>query len=189
MSDFEATADWTPADLAAAEQDYAGIRDAVTELLAATHGVIDDDRPDAIAVYDMSRAGMDFTHGQTASLLAAALMRLARLERSGRLLPEVIAVDRSPDGQRTAALSVRREGRVMGWASAGAIFDPVAQALIDLNASDDVKRGVLGPLIDRLTAEDWDTCDESADAFADDPVIVELFGERGWGPGADEDAP
>jgi hypothetical protein len=77
----------------------------------------------------------------------------------------------------------------MGWASAGAIFDPVAQALIDLGASDNVKRGVLGPMIDALTDGDWDTCDESADRFADDPVIVALFAERGWGPGADEEEP
>jgi hypothetical protein len=75
----------------------------------------------------------------------------------------------------------------MGWASAGTIFDPVAQALIDLDATDDMKRGVLGPLIDQLTGEDWDTCDESANKFRDDPVIVALFAERGWGPGVVDD--
>jgi hypothetical protein len=75
----------------------------------------------------------------------------------------------------------------MGWASAGAIFDPVARALIDLKATDDMKRGVLGPLIDALTDGDWDTCDESADQFADDPVVVALFAARGWGPGADDE--
>ncbi len=75
----------------------------------------------------------------------------------------------------------------MGWASAGEIFDPIAQALIDVGATDDMKRTVLGPLIDRLTAEDWDTCDESAEEFADDPVITALFAERGYGPDAEED--
>jgi len=29
----------------------------------------------------------------------------------------------------------------MGWASAGAIFDPVAKALVDLNAPDEVRSG------------------------------------------------
>lgn len=69
----------------------------------------------------------------------------------------------------------------MGWGSAGAIFDPIAQALIDLGADDRIKRGVLGPLIGRLQDEDWDTEDESLDAFADDPVIVELFHQAGVG--------
>jgi hypothetical protein len=67
----------------------------------------------------------------------------------------------------------------MGWASASDIFDPVAQALIDAGVSDDVKRQVLGKLIDKLQAEDWDTEDESVDAFRDDPLIVSLFMERG----------
>lgn len=75
----------------------------------------------------------------------------------------------------------------MGWASAGGIFDPVAQALVDLGASEDVKRKVLGPLIDKLRNEDWDTCDESAEQFADDPAIVALFAERGLGPDAEDD--
>ncbi len=75
----------------------------------------------------------------------------------------------------------------MGWASASNIFDRVAQALVDLNADDDTKKRVLGPLIDELTDGDWDTCDESAERFADDPIIVELFAERGWGPGAEDD--
>jgi hypothetical protein len=70
----------------------------------------------------------------------------------------------------------------MGWASAGDIFDPVAQALIDLGATEDMKRGVLGPLIEKLQAEDWDTCDESARRFADDEVIADLFAEAGYGP-------
>lgn len=69
----------------------------------------------------------------------------------------------------------------MGWGSAGSIFDPIAQALIDLDAPPEMKRGVLGPLIDRLRAEDWDTCDESLDEFRDDPVIVSIFYDRGVG--------
>ena len=66
----------------------------------------------------------------------------------------------------------------MGWASAGDIFNPVAQALIDLGADERMKRGVLGPLIDRLRDGDWDTEDESLQEFRDDPVIVDLFKQR-----------
>ncbi len=63
----------------------------------------------------------------------------------------------------------------MGWASAGAIFDPVAKALVDLNAPDEVKIRVLGDLIGALQDGDWDTEDESLETFKDDPAIVEAF--------------
>jgi hypothetical protein len=69
----------------------------------------------------------------------------------------------------------------MGWASAGDIFDPVAQALIDLNADEETKRRVLGPLIDKLQDGDWDTEYVSLEQFSDDSVIVALFNERGVG--------
>ena len=67
----------------------------------------------------------------------------------------------------------------MGWASAGNIFDPVAQALIDCHAPDEMKRRVLGQLIGVLQGEDWDTEKESLDRFADDPVIVKAFADHG----------
>jgi hypothetical protein len=63
----------------------------------------------------------------------------------------------------------------MGWNSAGEIFDPVAQAMIELNASDEMKIRVLGDLIGALQDGDWDTEDESLDQFGDDPAIVEAF--------------
>lgn len=69
----------------------------------------------------------------------------------------------------------------MGWASAGAIFDPVAQALIDLDADEHTKRKVLGPLIDALQDGDWDTEHESLEQFRHDPVIVSLFYQRNVG--------
>lgn len=69
----------------------------------------------------------------------------------------------------------------MGWASAGEIFDPVAQALIDLDADEQTKRKVLGPLIDALQQGDWDTEQESLARFQHDPVIVALFYERDIG--------
>jgi hypothetical protein len=67
----------------------------------------------------------------------------------------------------------------MGWASAGDIFCPVAQALIDLGADDVTKRAVLGTLISKLQDGDWDTEGEAVDEFRDDPLIVQLFMERG----------
>ena len=42
----------------------------------------------------------------------------------------------------------------MGWSSAGGIFNPVAQALIDAGVSDEVKRTVLGRLIAQLQEDD-----------------------------------
>lgn len=63
----------------------------------------------------------------------------------------------------------------MGWASAGAIFDPIAQALIDHGANDELKLLVCDKLIGVLQEGDWDTEGESLDQFADDPVIVEAF--------------
>ncbi len=73
----------------------------------------------------------------------------------------------------------------MGWASAGDIFDPVAQALIDLGADRGTKRRVLGTLIDKLRDGDWDTCDESLQEFGHDADIVALFVERGIGSDID----
>jgi hypothetical protein len=63
----------------------------------------------------------------------------------------------------------------MGWASAGGIFDPIAQVLIDLNASVETKRDVLVKLIGVLRDGDWDTEGESLDQFSHDPVIVSAF--------------
>lgn len=63
----------------------------------------------------------------------------------------------------------------MGWASAGAIFDPVAKALVELNAPDEMKIRVLGDLIGALQDGDWDTEDESLEEFKNDPAIAEAF--------------
>ena len=53
-----------------------------------------------------------------------------------------------------------------------------SRGLIDANASDDVKRSVLGRLCGSLQAEDWDTEDESLSRFRGDPVIVAMFAEH-----------
>lgn len=67
----------------------------------------------------------------------------------------------------------------MGWASAGDIFDQVADALLEADATSNIKTTVLGPLIDALQAGDWDTEDESLERYRHDPVIVALFADRG----------
>jgi len=67
----------------------------------------------------------------------------------------------------------------MGWASAGAIFDKVADGLIAANASDEIKHRVLSDLVKALQDEDWDTEYESLDKYADDPMIVAVFAEHG----------
>ncbi|MFI6813745.1 hypothetical protein ACIBG7_15095 [Nonomuraea sp. NPDC050328] len=67
----------------------------------------------------------------------------------------------------------------MGWGSAGyRIFDPVARALLDANASEEITRRVLGKLIDELRQEDWDTETDSLDEFRDQPVIVAVFRDK-----------
>lgn len=77
----------------------------------------------------------------------------------------------------------------MGWASAGAIFDPVAKALVELNAPDETKIRVLGDLIGALQDGDWDTEDESLEQFADDPAIVEAFRQHDVYLGCDSEHP
>lgn len=66
----------------------------------------------------------------------------------------------------------------MGWSSANRIFDPIAQALIDVGATDEVKTRVLGDLIGGLQDGDWDTEDESLEKFASDSAIVKAFADH-----------
>lgn len=68
----------------------------------------------------------------------------------------------------------------MGWGSAGhKIFEPVARALIEAGASDELKERVLGNLIPTLQHEDWDTELDSLQGFLDDPAIVKAFANNG----------
>ena len=67
----------------------------------------------------------------------------------------------------------------MGWASASGIFDTVADSLIEAGADDAIKRAVCTDLIRELRDGDWDTCDESLEAFAGDPAIVQAFRDCG----------
>lgn len=64
----------------------------------------------------------------------------------------------------------------MGWGSAGyKIFDPVAKALQEAGASDELKERTLTALIPTLQDEDWDTELDSLQHFLDDPAIVRAF--------------
>lgn len=68
----------------------------------------------------------------------------------------------------------------MGWSSGGyKIFDPVARALIEAGASDELKERTLTNLIPALQYEDWDTERDSLQRFLDDPAIVKAFANNG----------
>lgn len=75
----------------------------------------------------------------------------------------------------------------MGWGSAGEIFDRVARGLKRTNMSDEDKYAVLFDLGKALQNEDWDTEDESLEAFQDDPVIVRVFRDLGVTRNEDDD--
>lgn len=63
----------------------------------------------------------------------------------------------------------------MGWGSAGEIFNTVADALIESDAESDVIVNILVPLIGHLKGEDWDTAEESMEAYQR---------REGWGAAA-----
>lgn len=67
----------------------------------------------------------------------------------------------------------------MGWGSAYAIFDTVADALIEAGASDEVKERALTKVIRSLQDDDWDTELDSLQSYLDDPAIVRAFAANG----------
>lgn len=67
----------------------------------------------------------------------------------------------------------------MGWNGANEYFDVVAKGLQEGHASRTTKLKVLVPLIRALNEGDWDTQDESVEAFADDWEILDAFEEAG----------
>lgn len=72
----------------------------------------------------------------------------------------------------------------MGWASAGAIFNPVCEALQQSFLIPETRQKILVILIKTLQEGDWDTEGESLEQFAEDPVVVKAFQECGeylWG--------
>lgn len=67
----------------------------------------------------------------------------------------------------------------MGWSSGSEVFDPVARAIVDMLADDDIRPSVaeliLTVLIGGLQSRGWDTEDESLDEFAQYPIVVKAF--------------
>lgn len=67
----------------------------------------------------------------------------------------------------------------MGWNAGAYIFNPVADALIETNASYNIRYVVCKALIDALQECDWDTEDESLNEYAADSAIVNAFKDCG----------
>jgi hypothetical protein len=63
----------------------------------------------------------------------------------------------------------------MGWGSGYSIFNTVADALVEAEASDEVKERALTKVIRGLQEEDWDTELDSLQSYLDDPAIVRAF--------------
>ena len=68
---------------------------------------------------------------------------------------------------------------MMGWASAGDIFDPVAEALVRCHIDYDDAVRILSTLIEKLQEGDWDTEHESLGNFRQWPEVVEAFRQNG----------
>ncbi|MDX2697581.1 hypothetical protein [Streptomyces ipomoeae] len=67
----------------------------------------------------------------------------------------------------------------MGWGSAYSLFNTVADALIEAEASDEIKERALSKVISRLQEDDWDTELDSLQSYLDDPAIVRAFANNG----------
>ena len=68
----------------------------------------------------------------------------------------------------------------MGWASAGdSVFNPVTRALIRAEVSESQITEICEDLIGTLSAEDWDTQDESLREFENVPAVVKAFNRHG----------
>ncbi len=63
----------------------------------------------------------------------------------------------------------------MGWGSAYSLFNTVADALIEADASDEIKERALTKIIARLQEDDWDTELDSLQSYLGDPAIVRAF--------------
>ena len=63
----------------------------------------------------------------------------------------------------------------MGWGSAYSLFNTIADALIEAEASDEIKERALTKVIAALQEDDWDTELDSLQSYRDDPAIVRAF--------------
>lgn len=75
----------------------------------------------------------------------------------------------------------------MSWGSAHAVFDQVASALIQHQASDELMQAVLAPMIDIFVEGDWDRTDVALAEYAEWPGIVEAFAANNIHPDEEED--
>lgn len=67
----------------------------------------------------------------------------------------------------------------MGWGSAYSIFNGIADALIEADASEEIKHKALSKVIGQLRAEDWDTELDSLQSYLGDPGVVAAFADHG----------
>lgn len=65
----------------------------------------------------------------------------------------------------------------MGWSSANAYFDVVVQELEIANVPEEAQFSILKSLAAELRAGDWDTLDESLEAFPDNPAVRRVMAE------------
>ncbi|UJV42053.1 hypothetical protein [Streptomyces sp. AMCC400023] len=63
----------------------------------------------------------------------------------------------------------------MGWGSAYSLFNTIADALIEAEASEEVKEKALTKVIRALQEDDWDTELDSLQSYLGDPAIVRAF--------------
>lgn len=63
----------------------------------------------------------------------------------------------------------------MGWGSAYSLFNTMADALIEADASDEIKERALTKVIRSFQEEDWDTELDSLQSYRGDPAIVRAF--------------
>lgn len=71
----------------------------------------------------------------------------------------------------------------MGWASGGAIIEPVIHIMVkavdNAELEKSVATSILAKMIDKLRDSDWDTCDETLEAWLHVPFVVGAFAVNG----------
>jgi hypothetical protein len=98
----------------------------------------------------------------------------ALLQRADRLTPDEADLLRAGVQQMRRELAALRDDL---YGITGARY--IADALIEAEASDELKEKVLGELIGNLQQEDWDTELDSLQSYLDDPAIVRAFASNG----------
>lgn len=75
----------------------------------------------------------------------------------------------------------------MGWGSAGELFNEITNAMIEVGVSEDKLTDVCEKMIKQFQQDDWDTEDESLEAFDHQPAVVEAFRRCGIHPDGREE--